>query len=125
MDIFSKRISISVDDAGSFLKIILSRNGRKMIAMTCMPDEDNSLLLCDIEPYQRKRDIGNGYSSMMMSELLKYATQNGINEIHGNLSPVDQDHKDRLHHFYEKFGFEIEIYEELRDGYYGKIRKKL
>lgn len=43
----------------------------------------------------------------MMKELIEYSRQNEFAHINGWLSKVDYDHKDRLYHFYQKFGFEI------------------
>lgn len=62
---------------------------------------------------------------MMINKLFKYAINNNFATICGNLSTVDLDHKDRLHHFYKKHGFEIIIYEEPHDMYYGQILKTL
>ena len=64
-----------------------------------------------------------GFGSMMMEALISYAEENGHTYIFGNLSEIDKDHADRLHHFYEKFGFSITIYDESQEMYYGKIEK--
>ena len=54
-----------------------------------------------------------------------YAKENGYKTIYGHLSTVDLDHKDRLYHFYEKFGFEITENEEQNSNFYGKITLNL
>lgn len=61
----------------------------------------------------------------MMNELLLFAEQNGFKRIWGNLSNVDIDHKERLYHFYEKSGFDIEGYDDLRGCDVGRIEKLL
>ena len=53
----------------------------------------------------RTNDIGNG--SIAMEGLLFYAKLNNIEMITGDLSSVDDDHKSRRDHYYEKFGFEV------------------
>lgn len=62
----------------------------------------------------KQNNIGNG--SILMESLFIYCNKHNISKITGYLSPVDNDHKDRRSHFYEKFGFEIgpkHIYKEL------------
>lgn len=61
----------------------------------------------------------------MMNELLSSAEQNVFKRIWGNLSNVDINHKERLYHFYEKFGFDIEGYDELRGCDVDRIEKLL
>lgn len=43
----------------------------------------------------------------MMKERVKYARQNEFKQLNGWLSKANYDHKERLYHFYQKFGFEI------------------
>ena len=62
---------------------------------------------------------------MMMDKLLAYALDNEIHTIHGNLSLVDKDHEERLHHFYEKHGFKVILFKEPNDLFYGEVIKKL
>lgn len=57
----------------------------------------------------------------MINKLFEYAMNNDVATICGNLSLLDLDHKDRLHHFYVKHGFEIILYEESQDMYYDKF----
>jgi len=51
-----------------------------------------------------------GYGSLLLQHLIRYARQLGVREIRGRLSPVDNtdDNRDRLKHFYEKFGFQVD-----------------
>lgn len=58
-----------------------------------------------------------GYGSIMMSSFIKYAKSFGIEYISGFLSPVDtsdEEHKQRLIHFYTKFGFEIDDKDNIK-----------
>lgn len=48
---------------------------------------------------------GIGTNAILM--LVEYAKKIGINEIKGELSNVDDNHKDRRNHFYVKLGFEF------------------
>lgn len=122
---FRKIINVSLDSYENFIFIKLAINGIQISKMQCIKNADSSILIGDIEPFKRKRDYGKGYGSMMMDELLKYAFQNNVHTIRGNLSIVDSDHKERLHAFYRKHGFEILQYITPKDLYYGEVLKKL
>jgi len=122
---FKKLIKVWIDSYESLVLIKLTINGVQISKMQCIKYPDGSLLIGDIDPFKRKRDYGKGYGSMMMDELLKYAFQNGVHTIRGNLSIVDSDHKERLHAFYRKHGFEIVQYSTPKDLYYGEVLKKL
>lgn len=50
-------------------------------------------------------NIGNG--SILVNALKKLAKQNNIYVITGNLSEIDDDHRDRQEHFYKKLDFKI------------------
>ena len=52
----------------------------------------------------KTNDIGNG--SVAMEALLKYAIKSGVHVITGDLSSIDDDHKNRRDHYYAKFGFD-------------------
>ena len=54
-----------------------------------------------------------------------YACQNEIHTIIGNLSVVDKEHKERLHAFYKKHGFEVIEYDIPKGLFYGEVIKKL
>lgn len=53
------------------------------------------------------RGYNQGYGSILMKHTLSYLQYAGFRTVTGTICPADFDHKDRLHHFYEKFGFEI------------------
>ena len=66
-------------------------------------NEKRCINLSDIYCYK----ISKGYGSAMMIALISYARSNNYTTIDGWLSRVDYGHKERLYHFYKKFGFEI------------------
>ena len=102
-------------------------NGECEIMMKCNWEEKR-IHIHDFKPEnscKAPKFINKGYGSEMMKKLLEYANENGCEEIFGELSVVDLDHKDRLHHFYEKFGFKIMEYSQRRGCYYGEIKKML
>jgi len=90
----------------------------------CVVFDDNSVLIGDIL-HTSKKDFHKGYGTLMMIELLKYVKQIECKYIYGNLSDVDYGHKDKLRHFYEKFGFTVTEFEENIKSNYGKIEKSL
>jgi len=121
--LFSKNITVTVhDEPGVEVFVIrLCVNDRPTARMQCYVDSDRSILIGDIRHDREKRDYNKGYGSMMMQKLIDYARENNYRYIHGNLSVVDFDHKSRLHHFYQKFGFTVTEFSIPRDCYYGKI----
>lgn len=97
-------------------------NEKEKARITAMKKNECELIICDII-HINKKDYCKGYGSLMMEKLLEYTKINNFNHIYGNLSIVDAEHKNRLHHFYEKFGFEITEYEKVQNCYYGRIDK--
>lgn len=85
--------------------------------------KDDVIVIGDISPYSNKKYYSKGYGSMMMNELIKFAIKKKYNKIKGELSIVDVDHKERLLHFYKKFGFQILIYDEEKNMNFGEIYK--
>lgn len=76
--------------------------------------ENGHLHIDDINA--RHNNVGNG--SILLYALLYYANLNGIKKITGDLSPIDNDHRARLEHYYNKFGFTISpnaIYLEVKN----------
>lgn len=61
-----------------------------------------------------------GYGSRMLEFLIRLSKELGCHVIRGNLSSNDADHFDKLRHWYEKYGFEVNI----KDGQ-GVIRRHL
>ena len=92
-----------------------------MARMQCVPEPNSSILIGDIIHSHEALAYNKGYGSMMMDKLLEYARENSYSHIYGNLAIWDLDHKERLHHFYRKFGFEITEYVEYQDNCYGRI----
>ena len=93
--------------------------------MDCVMKEDASILIGDIWHNQTRPRYNRGYGSMMMEKLLEFALENEYSLIYGNLAECDLGHKDRLLHFYRKFGFIITEYPELQGNYFGKIELHL
>lgn len=125
MGILHKEINVSLKNYDPLVVITLSVNGTTISKMPCVLEQTDTLLISDIKPFAKKKDYCKGYGSMIMNRLFEYALDNGIHTIYGNLSLIDKDHSERLHHFYAKHGFEIVIFNEPEDVYYGKALKKL
>ena len=125
MSLFQKHTKpdIIVRETDSSLQIHLCVNDEPKAKMACVIKSDNSILIGDIS--NESGAYCKGYGSLLMNELISYARRNGHTYLFGNLSVVDMDHADRLHHFYEKFGFTVTIYDEQQGLYYGKIEKWL
>ncbi len=81
------------------------------IELRAMCDESNTLKIGDI--LVDEEDICQGYGSILMEELISYTKIIGIKKIYGEIAAVDWDHIDRLKHFYTKFCFDIELYDNL------------
>lgn len=118
---FKPKFNIRTKRLENSLTIVANINGKKISSMKCVVEE-KAILIGDIEPFRNHKDFNKGYGTMMMNELLSYAKQNNINEVYGYLSDVDIDHKERLLHFYTKFGFEIKLYDVMIDCNFGEIR---
>ena len=65
--------------------------------------EPNHIHIEDI--LMKHNNIGNGTFAMLA--LFEYAKSEGVNLITGYLSPVDNDHKQRRDHYYNKLGFVV------------------
>ena len=111
----------NIDRTDSLLMVHLTANGKRIAKMQCVIQSQDAILIGDIQHDNEKSDYNKGYGSRMMEALLEYAKEHHFRCVHGNLSQWDLDHKDRLHHFYQKFGFTIIEYPEPQDCYYGKI----
>lgn len=123
----TEKIEFSHDTDYDYLSFRFVLNNKSIILMSCQIVNGN-IHINDIKPYagdKRTKYLNKGYGSKLMNALLEYAEKNNVREIYGELSIVDLDHKDRLHHFYQKFGFDIIELPELNGCYYGRISKKL
>lgn len=86
------------------IQIYVVCNKKVLGKTTCIIYKElRTITISDIECKKNNR----GYGSSMMKELIEYSRHNEFAHINGWLSKVDYDHKDRLYHFYQKFGFEI------------------
>lgn len=101
---FKRLIKTKVCVNEPVLQIYVVCNKKVLGRTACIIDEElRAIVISDIECKMNNR----GYGSVMMEELIEYSRQNEFAHINGWLSKVDYDHKDRLYHFYQKFGFEI------------------
>ena len=125
MNIFAKNIEVCIDKSDNFIALKLFINDNMISKMHCLLQDEETLLICDIMPFKNKGHYCKGYGSIMITKLFEYCLHNKITKVLGNLSIVDADHKDRLHGFYKKNGFEIIEYEKPIDTFYGLVIKKI
>lgn len=97
-----KKIDIDIQDEESLLVIYATRQNICVGRIKCVKRTER-ITIGDIQCKKNNK----GYGSAMMLALIDYAKQNEIECIEGWLSSVDGDHRERLYHFYQKFGFEI------------------
>ena len=121
--LFKKDIKVWVETIGNIVFSKISINGSVISKIQCVLQEEGILLIGDITPFKKKSYYCKGYGSLMMDELLKYAYENKITKIIGNLSLVDINNKDRLKAFYEKNGFKVIEYDSPNEQNYGEIIK--
>lgn len=69
----------------------------------------------------KQNNIGNG--SILMLSLFEYCKRHQITTITGYLSSVDNDHKARRDHYYNKFGFIVTDHSILKELTYEEIAK--
>ena len=119
-------IDVFLRKEDALVMFIAAVKGTTVMKMNCVEDGGN-ILIGDIIPYplDETKNLNKGYGSKLMEALFKYSRDNGIQSVTGNLSVVDLGHKDRLHHFYEKFGFKITEYDKPKGCYYGFIQKEI
>lgn len=108
----------------NMLKTYYCTNKIRIAYINCVIKDDDTIHICDII-HDNSKDIDKGIGTEMMNALIEYAHNNNYSEITGDLSVVDADHKERLHHFYRKFGFEITVFDTIKNNYYGCIAMKL
>lgn len=85
-------------------------------------DEDSTVKIADIITGEF---TDKGYGSILMEYFLEYLkSRQDIIKINGVLVIDDKDHFDRIEHFYEKFGFNVEFrLDENGDRTGGRIEK--
>lgn len=101
---------------------LIIKNKTYYNSMKCTLDQESKTILIgdiymkndrSLEPWNYTKFINKGYGTLMMNELLKFAKENNYEKIIGNTSDVDNNtewdphHRERLIHFYKKFGFKI------------------
>lgn len=96
-----------------FKEYLLGQNGD--ISQTCIGKSP-----CEVKNgYFKIIDMGidehyqnNGYGSLLLSEILKFAKSFSVNKIKGDIYRKDiesTEKRERLYHFYEKHGFFIDF----------------
>lgn len=86
------------------LKVCVVCNKKTLGTITCLINrEQREFAIIDIIC----ENINMGYGSMMLEALIRYARRRRFKYIDGALIKEDYDHKERLYHFFQKFGFEI------------------
>ena len=119
-------IHLKLDDSDIILYIKVIDNDKQISRMDIIKHNDeNCLYIGDILRFSKNKYYNKGIGTMMMNELIDYAKMNNYHEIRGELSTVDNEHKDRLHHFYRKFGFEIINTNNRNDCVYATISKRI
>lgn len=119
---------VEVEEIIPLILFTIFVNNKPIYKMNCVLDCENRIMIGDISPVNSQsifRQENRGYGSLLMEELLFYAKENKIKELYGNLATVDIDHKDRLIHYYKKYGFEVDLFKESKNGYFGRISKIL
>ena len=119
------RVSVNIERTDVLLMVRLSVNGYRCARIQCLIESDSTILIGDICHNNEAADYNKGYGTQMVKQLLAYAKEHGYSYIYGNLSEVDLDHKERLHHFYHKLGFTVTEYPALQGNYYGIIEMHL
>lgn len=56
-----------------------------------------------------EKNASKGYGSILMSHLIAVAEERKVKVITGWLSKVDENHVERLRHFYQKHGFKVDL----------------
>lgn len=105
----------------NYTSIKVSINGHRLGIVKCII-QNQELRINDIEIFNEEHR-NKGYGSELMKRVLEYSEKKKIKKIIGELSVVDYDHKEMLFHFYKKFGFDITLYNELKNNFYGRIEK--
>lgn len=67
-----------------------------------------------------------GYGSILMTHLITLAEDRKVKVITGWLSKVDENHAERLHHFYQKHGFKVDLkYSDTNPIQIGSIQRNM
>ena len=67
-------------------------------------------------------DINRGFGTIFLKQVEKISRENKMTLITGTLEPVDFPHRDRQIRFYEKNGFQVELFNAIKRG---RINKQL
>jgi GNAT superfamily N-acetyltransferase len=72
-------------------------------------NEFTKIELADIDI--KEQFVNDGYGSILLGKLIELAVKRNVREITGWISGVDKNHIERLVHFYEKHGFQINLHD--------------
>lgn len=99
-----------------FINADILKNGNEVpipytMGMHVISDVDtNSYWIGKVAIYGDQVD--NGFGTILMNELFKFAKSNSISYINGRMTAGESDeHVSRLRHYYKKFGFKIDGYD--------------
>lgn len=124
--LFKQNIMIEADGNEIECSVVAYKGKEKIFTVYARDNCENELYIVDFKDFSNGRFVNKGIGSIMMSLLIEYAKLHHYNSIVGKLITLDRDdHKDRLHHFYNKFGFKIEEFKDNSDCFYAKIVKNL
>lgn len=86
----------------------MSGNRHELLVNASIHNRESKLHIDDIQGGYNK-----GYGTAAMQELFEIAKRKSLTKLTGNLEFGDlNDHKDRLIHFYKKFGFSVTLIDE-------------
>ncbi|GAB6989508.1 GNAT family N-acetyltransferase [Paenibacillus pini] len=84
-----------------------SKSRHYLVVYVEINEDNNSIFIANIE--SSEENSNKGYGSLAMEYLLKYVKDHRIRKISGIISHVDAAHYDRLEHYYNKFGFDVDF----------------
>ncbi len=77
-----------------------------------------------VDPDYEDKDVG----TLLLTFIENYLMKEGIEELTGDISKVDQDHFGKLKHFYKKNHYVVEFFDDLSPEYLvrvGRVYKRL
>lgn len=111
------------DETGIMLRLlVINKNGvlQPLPSLNAFFNiEHTEIELADIDI---KEDIANeGYGSILLSALIEIAKNKKTHSISGWISRVDENHIDRLVHFYKKHNFKVILQNEMESKKIGNL----
>lgn len=90
-----------------YLRVITNKGVVSPDPVLYAANHQDYINIVDIRIFGKNQN--KGYGTMLISTVKEIAIKNNISKITGVISPVDDDHIDRLIHFYEKNGFTVNL----------------